>query len=148
VVGEELVWEGCSTVPSRALEGDGVKRQRPALPEVEVTTEVDWSLPANLGRVYGGISKDYNPIHLFPWTAKLFGFKRQIAHGMCLLAKTAAVLPMPASGAIALEVAFRKPVFLPCKTQLVAGAHEGGQAFKLLGDKEGVYFSGWVGSAE
>lgn len=30
---------------------------------------------------------DYNPIHLYPATAKLFGFKQPIAHGMFVAAK-------------------------------------------------------------
>jgi hypothetical protein len=65
---------------------------------------------------------------------------------MCLLAKAAAVLPAPDSGPVVLEVAFRKPVFLPCKVRLLAAPHEGGQSFKLLGDKDRVQFSGWVGA--
>jgi acyl dehydratase len=144
-VGEELVWESCSTVLSRAVDGDGVKRQRPPLPEVGSELDLDWTLPADLGRSYAGISKDYNPIHLYPWSAKLFGFRRQIAHGMCLLAKTAAALSLPQSGPVVLEVAFRKPVFLPSKVRLVAAAHNNGQVFKLLSDKDRVQFSGWVG---
>jgi acyl dehydratase len=146
LVGDELVWESCSTVLSRAVEGDGKKRKRPPLPELAPELEQEWSLPANLGRAYAGISKDYNPIHLYPWTAKLFGFKRQIAHGMCLLAKAAAVLPVPDSGPVVLEVAFRKPVFLPSSVRLLAAPHEGGQSFKLLGDKDRVQFSGWLGA--
>jgi acyl dehydratase len=147
-VGDELVWQSCSTVLSRAVEGDGVKRKRPELPGVPPALEVEWPLPADLGRAYARISKDYNPIHLFPLTAKLFGFKRQIAHGMCLLAKVAAILPMPKSGPVVFEVAFRKPVFLPSTVRLVSAEHQGGQAFKLLGAKDRVQFSGWVGALD
>ncbi|WP_100656359.1 MaoC family dehydratase [Alteromonas flava] len=34
------------------------------------------------GRLYAKISGDYNPIHLWPLSAKLFGFQRPIVHGM------------------------------------------------------------------
>ena len=145
-VGEEIVWESCSTVLSRAVEGDGVKRPRPKPPEIEDQLTLDWSLPANLGRSYGGISKDYNPIHLYPWTAKLFGFRRQIAHGMCLLGMSAAALPPVKEGSAVLEVHFRKPVFLPTPVKLASGAHQEGQAFRLLAAKDGkVHFHGWLG---
>ena len=63
-VGGERVWESVSTVLSRAVEGDGVKRPRAALPEVDELVDETWSLPGGLGRAYGGVSKDYNPIHL------------------------------------------------------------------------------------
>lgn len=144
-VGEELVWESCSTVLSRAVEGDGVKRARPKPPEVEDELSLGWSLSSNLGRSYAGVSKDYNPIHLYPWTAKLFGFRRQIAHGMCLLGRTAAALS-EAKGPTVLMVHFRKPVFLPTEVKLAAGTHEGGQSFRLLSEKDGkVHFYGWLG---
>jgi hypothetical protein len=34
------------------------------------------------GRLYARLSGDYNPIHLWPWSARLLGFKRPIIHGM------------------------------------------------------------------
>lgn len=37
---------------------------------------------ANIGRQYAKVSGDYNPIHLHKLSAKLFGFKKAIAHGM------------------------------------------------------------------
>ena len=35
-----------------------------------------------MARSYARLSGDYNPIHLFTWTARLFGFKQPIIHGM------------------------------------------------------------------
>ena len=51
-----------------------------------VTTQLP--LPNDLGKIYAKISGDYNPIHLHPLSAKLFGLKRHIAHGMWTKAKT------------------------------------------------------------
>ena len=51
-----------------------------------------WRLPANLGREYAAVSGDSNPIHLYPVTAKAFGFPRQIAHGMWTKARCLAAL--------------------------------------------------------
>jgi len=41
---------------------------------------------ADTGRRYAAISGDYNPIHLSTISAKMFGFKTAIAHGMWTLA--------------------------------------------------------------
>ena len=37
---------------------------------------------ASIGREYAKVSGDYNPIHLHQISAKIFGFKKAIAHGM------------------------------------------------------------------
>ena len=50
------------------------------------------SCPADLGRRYAGVSGDHNPIHLYPLTAKAFGFPRQIAHGMWSMARCVGAL--------------------------------------------------------
>ncbi|MFJ3189391.1 MaoC/PaaZ C-terminal domain-containing protein [Streptomyces halstedii] len=47
----------------------------------------EWRLPGDLGRRYGAVSGDRNPIHLHPLTARLFGFPRHIAHGMWTVAR-------------------------------------------------------------
>ena len=73
----------------------------------------DFDAPAGLGRRYGPHAGDVNPIHLTDLTAKLFGFKRAIAHGMWSLARCAA--EFPAEGPGVLEVQFKLPVFLPAK---------------------------------
>ena len=45
-----------------------------------------YRLEENAGRKYARISGDYNPIHFYDWSARLFGFKSSIAHGMHVLA--------------------------------------------------------------
>ena len=46
----------------------------------------------DIGRRYGAVSGDRNPIHLYPLTARLFGFRRAIAHGMWTKARCLAAL--------------------------------------------------------
>jgi hypothetical protein len=71
-----------------------------------------WKLPGDLGRRYGAISGDRNPIHIHAYTAKLFGFPQAIAHGMWTKARALAALePLP--DAYTVEVSFKKPIFLP-----------------------------------
>jgi len=72
-----------------------------------------------MGRRYAAAGKDYNPIHLTALSAKMFGFKRAIAHGMWSLAHCAALLqeagaPEPNE----LLVQFKQPLFLPGKVAM------------------------------
>lgn len=78
-------------------------------------------LPEGLGRHYAAVSGDYNPIHLSVLTARLFGFRRPIAHGMYVAARAAA----EAHGRLRrLDVAFRSPVPLPSSLVLTVGGGE------------------------
>ena len=84
-----------------------------------------------LGRVCLRIwssSCDYNPIHLYDWAARLLGFKRCIAHGICVAGRllhelqSHAAASMPevtseAGGRISLQVYFKKPVLLPSEAE-------------------------------
>lgn len=93
---------------------------RPAPPPAPQLAEYrSFDVPADQGRRYAKVSGDYNPIHLYPLTAKLFGFPRAIAHGMWSLARIAssleADLGRPPS---VLEVQFKQPLLLPGKVAL------------------------------
>ena len=89
-------------------------------------------MPSDLGRRYGTIAGDRNPIHLWPITAKLFGFKRHIVHGMWLLARAMAALDSDVGDeAVTIDVAFKRPVFLPGTAAFAAGPHAGATAFRL-----------------
>ncbi|MFD5267354.1 MaoC/PaaZ C-terminal domain-containing protein [Streptomyces sp. NPDC058335] len=101
--------------PSRTVAG-------PSLPVVG-----EWRLGADVGRRYGAVSGDRNPIHLSPLTARLFGFPRAIAHGMWTAARCLAAHGTPAAAHV--HVDFRAPVLLP---GTVAFAAEGGR-FELRG---------------
>ena len=89
------------------------------------STTID--VAADQGRRYGSVSGDYNPIHLHAMTAKLFGFKRAIAHGMWTLARTLAEVEddLPADGRVFLEVGFKRPVYLPSTIVLDASKSNG-----------------------
>jgi acyl dehydratase len=96
--------------------------------------------PAGLGRRYGQVSGDVNPIHLSDVTARAFGFRAAIAHGMWSLARCAAELeaPWPAEAPRVLDVQFRLPVFLPSWLSLRQGRAGEATRFALLdsqGDK-------------
>jgi hypothetical protein len=132
----ETAWESTSTYLRRGHSMEGV-----ASPGLEVpnppTGGVEWRLPGDLGRTYAGVSGDANPIHLYPLTAKALGFPRQIAHGMWTLARCVAAIENRLPDAVTLEVAFKKPVFLPGTVAFSARPGETGWTFALTNPKDG-----------
>ena len=80
---ETLLWSAETTVFSRHPKGHGQSDERAKMePPTAVAVSETWSLQADLGRRYTNVSGDFNPIHLYAWSAKLFGFERAIIHGM------------------------------------------------------------------
>lgn len=112
----ELLWESTSTMLSRSKSRSGgqKKSKKDYGSSVEFGQYASWKVPAGIGRRYARQAGDINPIHLSALSAKLFGFPRAIAHGMWLLARTAAELhdELPESG-LRYDVSFKLPVFLP-----------------------------------
>lgn len=132
---DELVWESRSGYLSRHATrtgGTSAPAPEPALPAV-----TEWRLPADLGRRYGAASGDRNPIHLYPLTARLFGFPRAIAHGMWTVARCLAEAPQPC-GAHSVRADFRAPVLLPGTVTYACD----GTAFQLRGDGGRVHLTG------
>lgn len=109
--GSEVVWESTSTYLRRGRPNDQADQGLTFDTTPAGTTE--WRLPADLGRRYGAVSGDRNPIHLYPVTAKALGFPRQIAHGMWSKARCVAMLEPRLPDAVRVEAAFKKPVLLP-----------------------------------
>ncbi len=84
-----------------------------------------WQLPADLGRRYARASGDYNPIHLWPLTAKLFGFRRAIIHGMWSISRAVAELDddLPAFP-VQIAAELKRPILLPGRVLFAAGDGE------------------------
>lgn len=112
-VGGELVWEEISTNLHRG-HGDPEAPASEAPPSSQdLPATATWRLREDLGRRYGAVSGDFNPIHMHPLSARLFGFPSAIAHGMWTKARSLAALGPQLPGAFTVEVAFRRPLLLP-----------------------------------
>lgn len=117
-VGNELVWSGVSTYlcrqsTAKTVNGDKPKEEKAA--SVPATFNALWSVPADIGRRYAAVSGDSNPIHLYNFTAKLFGFPRAIAHGMWSKAHCLASYEGRLPYAFSVDVQFKLPMLLPAK---------------------------------
>jgi len=91
-----------------------------------------WRIPRGMGRAYARISGDWNPIHLWTWSARLMGLQRPIIHGMHTLARACAELEQACGRRIlALEGRFRAPA--PLGSELVLGADLAAGSFAVGG---------------
>lgn len=71
-----------------------------------------WRLPGDLGRRYAAVSGDRNPIHLSSLSARAFGFRRTVAHGMYTASRALAAMGTP-DGPLTWDVTFGSPVLVP-----------------------------------
>jgi acyl dehydratase len=126
--GGDEVWRSRSTYLARgAAAPDGA-------PEADVEVAVGdlqrvaatWRIPDDAGRRYAKVSGDVNPIHLSGLTAKAFGFKRAIAHGMWVKARVLGTLAGRLPEALSVDVGFRRPLFLPSTVTLSTAQAGGG----------------------
>jgi acyl dehydratase len=136
----ETVWSGRSTYLRRGKPADGAKSDKSAkrteLPPQTGARSV-LRVPDDIGRRYGAVSGDRNPIHLHNLTAKAFGFPSAIAHGMWLKARTLATLEGRLPDAYTVEVAFKLPVLLPATLSVAAAQDDDGWALDVRGAKSG-----------
>lgn len=126
--GGAAVWRSRSTYLARgATAPEGAPGSDLSVSVGELARPVaTWRVPDDAGRRYARVSGDVNPIHLSGLTAKAFGFKRAIAHGMWVEARALAALTGRLPDAMAVDVVFRKPLFLPSTVTLSTAPADGG----------------------
>lgn len=123
------------------MHSDYFLRERPRqLPQAEQAVEpaqpliaqdpVELHFDAGYGRRYARLSGDWNPIHLWRWSARLFGFKQPIAHGAAVVAAIeAACLYRDRRELCGIETRFLRPLPLPGRAWL----HRVGADYALAG---------------
>jgi len=134
-------WREKSTLLARRPAGAGARGARQALryekplaTDVPVMTDIE--VPRSVGRRYGWLSGDLNPIHLGDRGARLFGFDRAVAHGMWSMARALAALgPDALAPPVRVLVEFKFPMFLPNIGQLEHWPR-GGQTLFVLKNAE------------
>lgn len=116
-VGNEVVMEGLTTYLSRQKSGSkpAAKAAESAVPDYVPVGQ--WDVSENTGRRYALTSGDFNLIHIHALTAKAFGFKQAIAHGMWSKAKALANIQLP--DAYEADVWFKLPMYLPSQVEFL-----------------------------
>jgi acyl dehydratase len=134
----ETVWTGRSTYLRRggkAPEKPAQAVKEPADPPTGAAALV--RVPDDIGRRYGAVSGDRNPIHLSGLSAKLFGFRSAIAHGMWLKARTLAALEGRLPERYTVDVRFKTPVFLPATIAISAQRADDGWTLDVRNPRNG-----------
>ena len=136
----QLVWESTWTLLRMGVRQPQGAPYVSALGELPVLSrQADFYAASGIGRRYGLMSGDINPIHLSAITAKFLGFRRAVAHGMWTKAKALSTLmPREDVAYASVLVEFKTPLFLPSKASLWAAREEQGAVFEVRnarGDK-------------
>ncbi|GAB2462125.1 MaoC/PaaZ C-terminal domain-containing protein [Xylanimonas ulmi] len=120
-----LAWQGVSTYLAKGFDPGSAGEPAPSAVEADGEAEVPrgawapplptgrWALPGGTGRAYAAISGDRNPIHLSALSAKAFGFRQAIAHGMYTAARALAEVGPSRGDTYRWTVEFAAPVLLP-----------------------------------
>ncbi|MBK7120893.1 MAG: hypothetical protein IPH64_19145 [Comamonadaceae bacterium] len=118
----ERVWDGTMTALRIGVKNPVGKPYVSALSsDANLSCQAGFTAPADIGRRYGLVSGDMNPIHLSAPSAKLFGFRQAIAHGLWTKARAlAAMLPRQPIGQAEVTVEFKTPLYLPGRASLWA----------------------------
>ncbi|WP_456694921.1 MaoC family dehydratase [Aeromicrobium sp. P5_D10] len=132
----ELVWDEVMTLFARHSGGSAETVAAPLAGIEAPDGVVHWKLKGNLGRRYGAISGDRNPIHLHPLTAKAFGFSSNIAHGMWTLARSLAAVQNKLPEVFVNHAEFRKPILLPSTVIFGSQQTADGLVFGVKGAKK------------
>jgi acyl dehydratase len=146
--GGDVVWRAVTTFLSRTPGAGAGGGERPddATPEAPEISAV-WRLPEDLGRRFARVAGDRNPIHLTWWTARPFGFKRPIIHGMWTLARCLGSIEskLPREP-LRIECRFRRPLPLPGTAEFAAFRDGGVERFVVRDPKGRVALVGHVAS--
>lgn len=116
-VGGEVVMESLTTYLSRQKVEKKAAEKAKDTQEPAYQPQAEWNISENTGRRYALISGDFNLIHIHAVTAKAFGFKQAIAHGMWSKAKALANVQLP--DAYEADVWFKLPMYLPSKVEFL-----------------------------
>ena len=126
-----VVWEEVSTMFARGNSAPKEGSKRPTIersnhPEAGVATDA-LEVTDNTGWRYARVSGDFNPIHLTARTAKMFGFKQAVAHGMWSMGRClAAAAPHIPNARIQIDTQFKLPVYIPSQALARTWAVPGG----------------------
>lgn len=137
-VADEIVWTESSTNLKRGGGSENAPKADDPPASDELPATATWRLKSDLGRRYGSVSGDLNPIHVHPLTARLFGFQSAIAHGMWTKAHCLAALGPELPDAFTVKVAFKRPILLPATVQFAEARSADGIQFGVRDAKRGA----------
>lgn len=131
--GDELAWSATQSLLRVGVkETTGAPYASQIVADAPLSCQTEFGATADIGRRYGAVSGDRNPIHMSALSAKLFGFKRAIAHGMWTNARAlSCLLPSTPLEQGTLAVEFKTPLYLPGRASLWSARSDDGAFFEV-----------------
>lgn len=131
--GSTLMWESTGHYLRMGIQDTtGPAFESNLVDAAPLSHQADFYAGAGIGRRYGLVSGDVNPIHLSALTARILGFKRAIAHGMWTSARALATLmPREPVEQASIEAEFKTPLYLPAKNALWTSRTEDQTLFEV-----------------
>ncbi len=125
--GGRRVWAGLATLLSRSPTRQSAKKSEPR-GEWSGTTvtsserSFELMVPGNTGLRYARVSGDYNPHHLWWFTARPLGYRLPIAHGMWTFARVLSEVldGIDADAALSSTAVFKRPLLMPGRIRIEA----------------------------
>jgi acyl dehydratase len=125
--GGRRVWAGLATLLSRSPAKQSAKkgkRRGDASRPVSASSEraFELTVPGNTGVRYARVSGDYNPHHLWWFTARPLGYRLPIAHGMWTFARVLSEVLDGVDGDAPLSAStvFKRPLLMPSRIHIEA----------------------------
>ncbi len=138
------VFHCTSTYLARRPRAGGKSGRQPDEP-LAGTELGNWFVALRDGRRYAAISGDWNPIHLWPWSARLMGMRAPIIHGMHTVGRACALVEsLRGRRVTAVGARFQAPIPLGSQASLVLAA-DGERYAVRCGARDAV--SGWLRTA-
>lgn len=132
----DVYWSGQATLLSRSkrARSGGRRKKSHDAADVDLDGSVEVRVPGNTGREYARVSGDYNPHHLWSWTARPLGYRRPIAHGMWTFARVLgmALADTDADVSVSADVSLKLPLYMPGTVRFAAESLSTGQASSAL----------------
>ena len=130
-LGKKLCWQSISTILFRK---DFSELDEPSQLEQSLTKISDrrhlggFQIPKAVGKQFGMLTKDLNPIHMSRHLARQFGFKRDICHGMWAVGRTLDMIQaIDYTQPVRNDVAFKGPMFIGSEIEVKISASQVGQ---------------------
>ena len=140
----DLLWHEIATMLIRKKSlGRKIDREDPPSPLADVFSWPDdksvvaardrFAGPAGAGKRYGRISGDFNPIHMSRLLARLFGFRRDLVHGMWGVARATREIEALDSGEpVRADVAFKGPLYISQSVAVRTAPLQDGLSMRLF----------------
>lgn len=136
-LGTALAWESINTFYYRGRFGaPRTGSPRPGSPNAGETQVAAWPTLTGVGWRFGGLTGDFNGVHMSDGYARRFGFKRAFHHPQLIIGQCLARLPAPASARQELETWVKGPVPYGVDVRLHATTEATRTTFAVFADEE------------